>query len=58
MKIAGVFIVLFIKTVHFLFEGYMCVCCPAVGIDDAYLCGSEILMFRIVLLEEIDESAG
>lgn len=39
------------RLIH-LFEGYMSVYCPAVGVDDAYLCGSEILMFRIVLLEK------
>ena len=49
---------LIVECLIHLFEGYMSVCCPAVGIDDAYLCGPEILMFRIVLLEEIDESAG
>ena len=45
------------RLVH-LFEGYLCVCRPAIGIDDAYLCGPEILMRLIVLLEKIDESAG
>lgn len=39
------------RLIH-LFEGYMSVCRPAVGIDDAYLCGSEVLMLLIVLLEK------
>ena len=56
-RMAGIFRLVAECLIH-LFEGYLCVCCPAVGIDDAYLCGSEILMLLIVLLEKIDESAG